>query len=139
MFFTKITEKIEKVKQQPEYVRIRYVWGCVAASMFIVLIIWIFSIASMFKAGKNNLSQETNSNITDIKQQLQELQGGASSLKNISSQSLNAGTEGVGSTDQQGADNFQYPATGSSDSTDSAVPQSNTYSNLQNTNTPLAQ
>ena len=31
----KIKEKIKQINNQPEHIRMRYVWGCVAVSMLI--------------------------------------------------------------------------------------------------------
>ncbi|TAK96682.1 hypothetical protein EPO05_01225 [Patescibacteria group bacterium] len=60
----KISERIEKVRQEPEHVRVRYVWGSVVASMVVVLLIWVVSLkANMAKIkievpASNGLSQE---------------------------------------------------------------------------------
>jgi len=41
--------KIEKIRQKPEHIRVRYVWFCVAVSMIFVLTIWIFSMKSQLQ------------------------------------------------------------------------------------------
>ena len=41
-----LAEKIEEIRQKPEYVRLRYVWFLVALSMTFIFIIWIFSLKS---------------------------------------------------------------------------------------------
>jgi hypothetical protein len=131
----KITEKIEAIREKPEHIRIRYVWGCVMASMFVILIVWFFSIASMLKE-KSGSSQGENSNIADIKQQLQEMQNQTEALKNISSDSLNASSEIINNNVSQNSANSQYPATsntGNADDSESNIPQSNMYSGLSNT------
>ena len=124
-----ISEKIEEIRRQPEHMRIRYVWGCVAISMFIVLILWIFSIASMFAEEKNSSSQTATEIIPSMGEQLQTLKEQAPSLKNLNDQSLTIEDEDATATYQ----GLQY-------STDDAetdnTSQANTYSNLQNTNSP---
>lgn len=47
-----ISEKIGKIRKKPEHVRLRYVWGSVAVSMFFIVIIWIFSLKDSFKETK---------------------------------------------------------------------------------------
>ena len=106
----KFSEKIETIRQQPEYVRVKYVWICVVISMFVVLILWFFSIASMFAEEKNNSSQTTTEIIPGIDEQLQTLQEQAPSLKDLNDQSLTVGDE---------------------DTAISNEPQSNVYSDLQ--------
>ncbi len=44
-----ISDKIEKIRRQPEHVRLRYVWAGVAIVMFFIIIIWIFSLQEAFK------------------------------------------------------------------------------------------
>jgi hypothetical protein len=41
-----IYDKIEEIRQKPEYIRKRYVWFCVIVSMVIVLGIWTLSLKS---------------------------------------------------------------------------------------------
>ncbi len=40
---------IEEVKAKPEHIRHRYVIGCVAASMFFVIIVWSLTVSENFK------------------------------------------------------------------------------------------
>ena len=44
-----IQDWVEEVKQKPEHVRQRYVVGCVAASMFFVIIVWSLTVTEGFK------------------------------------------------------------------------------------------
>ncbi len=44
-----IQDWVEEVKQKPEHVRHRYVVGCVAASMFFVIIVWSLTVTEGFK------------------------------------------------------------------------------------------
>jgi hypothetical protein len=39
-------QKIEKIREKPEHIRLRYVWLAVAISMFFILIIWFLSLRS---------------------------------------------------------------------------------------------
>ncbi len=39
-----IQQKIEEIRQKPESERWKYVWGCVAFSMVLVLMLWVLSL-----------------------------------------------------------------------------------------------
>lgn len=41
---------IEEVKAKPEHIRRRYVFGCVFASMFFVVIVWSLTVSENFKS-----------------------------------------------------------------------------------------
>ena len=51
-------EKIENIREKPETVRLRYVWGLTAFGVFFVIVIWIFSLRVNFSHTK--LVPETN-------------------------------------------------------------------------------
>ncbi len=62
-----ISEKIAQIRKQPEHIRLRWVWGSVAVSMFFIITIWIFSITLIFKEGtaKNEKSTDTTVSLTE--------------------------------------------------------------------------
>lgn len=62
-----ISEKIEEIRKKPEHIRLRYVWGLVAVSMFFVIIIWIFSLKDSFRETKAQ-----NNSFSGIKNGLEE-------------------------------------------------------------------
>jgi len=95
----KISDKIEEIRQQPEHIRLRWVWGAVAVSMLFVLAIWIFSIGSLFK-GEKNTSQES-SNAPDITKQLENLKQQAPSIKDFQDISATKSKEGATSVDTE--------------------------------------
>jgi hypothetical protein len=41
---TRLEKKIQFVREQPELVRMRYLFICLFASMFFILVIWLFSL-----------------------------------------------------------------------------------------------
>ena len=51
----KIRDKIEEIRQQPEHIRIRYVWLSVAMVMIFIIAIWIFSLKVEFNKERNNI------------------------------------------------------------------------------------
>ena len=65
-------EKIEKIRKQPEHIRMRYVWFFVAVSMLFVIILWIFSLTTAKLEVQSNPTESTffNSGIlNDLSQQ----------------------------------------------------------------------
>ncbi len=40
---------IEDIKAKPEHIRHRYVIGCVATSMFFIIIVWSITVSEAFK------------------------------------------------------------------------------------------
>jgi hypothetical protein len=122
LFRMNISEKIARIRRQPEHVRLRYVWGCVAVSMFIVLAIWIFSISAMFRAQKNTPTQEGGA--SDIAKQLQDLKQQAPSLGDFTAEPLTVNGEGVAGG--SGSADFQYPAT----AVEAEIPKASSYDEL---------
>ncbi|MCW1888019.1 MAG: hypothetical protein KIH67_000475 [Candidatus Moranbacteria bacterium] len=41
---TRLEKKIQFIREQPESVRMRYLFICLFASMFFILVIWLFSL-----------------------------------------------------------------------------------------------
>lgn len=92
--FIKISEKIERVRLEPEHVRLRWVWGAVAISMFFILAIWLFSVGSLFQ-GEKTISNEKKSDTTSVTDQLRTLKQKTPSIKDFTDQSLNTDGEGI--------------------------------------------
>ncbi len=119
-----INKKIEIIRKQPDHVRMRWVWFCVASSMAIILILWIFSITSLFVKKENSLNQTTNVNIDNIEQQLRGLREQASSIKDMGSEMLDSvDTESA----EKATDGTPYPTT---EAAPNETAQSNVYSDL---------
>ena len=122
-------DKIEEIRRKPEHIRVRYVWACVAVSMFMVLAIWALSIKSkiyQYKtedsgqvAGQSSIFdelKEQKSSLDEYQQQMTEIKDTMSSSlqeaqnqQNISEQiKSQMGTEG---------DSMEYENTPNSDPT----------------------
>lgn len=54
-----IERKIEAIRQEPEHVRIRYVWGMVAMVMVIVFFVWITNLRESFRTSGTGDDIET--------------------------------------------------------------------------------
>lgn len=117
-----ISEKIEEIRQQPRHIRERYVWGCVAASMVLIVTIWFFSIAAMFK---RDLPATQAGDMESLKQQLQSVNKQAPSLNDLEKQVTGTGGEGILNKEpsQENTD-LQYPLPTQTNE----VPQSSAYS-----------
>jgi len=78
-------EKIEEIRQQPEHVRMRYVFGCLFISMLFIFGIWILSLGESFRNiskdvpgvvenGKKMLPNEQIPSLDDLLQKATPLQ-----------------------------------------------------------------
>lgn len=61
-----IWEKIEWVREQPEHIRMRYVFGCLAVSMTFVIGIWLLSLKESF----GNISRDVSNTAEKGQEQL---------------------------------------------------------------------
>ena len=118
-----IQEKIAQIRLEPEHIRLRYVWGAVAISMFFIVGIWIFSMGFLFQ-GDSIISNPESSTIPDIVQQLQDLKQQAPSIKDFSDQPLVNSDEGISNASIE--TEFNYPATAN----EPEIPQASAYSKL---------
>lgn len=118
-----IKEKIKEINSQPENVRMRYVWGCVAVSMLVIFVVWIFSIVSMF-SGRKNISED-NSGMANIQEQLNNIKEQAPSLKSLGEQPLNIGAGESPAKQNSNSSQETIP-----NNTATEIPQSETYSKL---------
>ena len=52
-----ILEKIDKIREKPEHIRMRYVWGFVFSFIIVIIFIWIVSLKSNFEnIGKKDVN-----------------------------------------------------------------------------------
>ncbi|XLQ20563.1 MAG: hypothetical protein ACKUBY_02145 [Candidatus Moraniibacteriota bacterium] len=72
--FDKIEKKVEEVRQQPEEIRIRYVWGSVAITMFFVIFIWLLSMKINFLQVSN--TNESTEAVEDLQRRIDTLNNG---------------------------------------------------------------
>ena len=78
-----LNEKIKEIRNKPEYVRIRYVWGAVGVCMFFILALWIFSIKDTIKTMGGQV-KSSGSCMTDFKKKFDGLsEGKAPSIKEM--------------------------------------------------------
>lgn len=118
-----LAQKIEEIRKQPDHVRERYVWGCVIASMTLILTIWFFSLVAMFKKDNPQTGPDGIDNLTS---QLKSVGQQAPSLKDLGQQPIGIENEGVVSKNSADESNeLQYPVPSKEDE----IPQSAAYSN----------
>jgi predicted PurR-regulated permease PerM len=127
-----IKEKIEQINKQPEYVRRRYMWGCLTFSMIIIVIFWFFSIFSTFK--NNIVATPTNNQaVTNLNDQINAIKEQAAGLKEgINDQSIESLKE-TSSENQQNTSNSINSS--SLENSASKIPESSSYSKLPKPNT----
>jgi hypothetical protein len=64
-----INRKLDEIRQKPEHIRIRYVWGAVAVSMVVIFTVWIFSLKASFRSA--TLESQQNP-VPGIREQIEE-------------------------------------------------------------------
>lgn len=69
--FDKIEKKVADIREQPEHVRMRYVWLAVSVAMFLIIFIWLVSLRTSFLQIHNDPTSQQN--IDDIKKRINEL------------------------------------------------------------------
>ncbi len=69
--FSKIEKKIDNIREQPEHIRIRYVWLAVGVTMFLVIFIWLISIRTSFIQVQDDAKSKQN--IENIKKRINKL------------------------------------------------------------------
>lgn len=117
-----INKKIEEIRQQPEHIRLRWVWGAVAVSMFFIIIVWIFSLSDSIGKIK---SSNNNNELPDMKQSFEEIQSIKENTPSISdiekdlntneSSKQNLNSEGVNSKPEiNSSENYQTNSTNNS-------------------------
>jgi hypothetical protein len=80
-----LSEKIQKIRTEPESVRLRYVWGCVFISMLIIIIIWILSVSLLFKQQQGTTD---NLNFEKIKNDINSIKKTSPSLEDLSKDNI---------------------------------------------------
>lgn len=70
-------EKIEWIRKQPEHIRMRYVFGCLAVSMAFIVGIWLLSLKESFRS----ISKDVPAAVEQSKELLPD--GGTPSLSDL--------------------------------------------------------
>ncbi|MFA5986427.1 MAG: hypothetical protein WC819_03705 [Parcubacteria group bacterium] len=52
--FDKIEKKIHDIQNEPEHIRLRYLWGAVLISMMLIVFIWVMSLKTTFLQVRND-------------------------------------------------------------------------------------
>ena len=77
-----LQDKIEEIRQKPEHMRLRYVWGLTAVSLLIIIILWLFSIKSRQDDSLDPVLDSDQENIINqLGEQKQSLQNAAGQMK----------------------------------------------------------
>lgn len=99
-----INNKIDEIRNKPEYIRVRYVWGAVAICMFFILVLWIFSVKDLFN-NMNIQSESSGSCLTDIKKDFEEQGSKTPSIREIMDQAGQRMEEGIANNQQPTTNN----------------------------------
>lgn len=80
--FDQIEKKVEDIRKQPEHIRVRYVWGAVAITMFFVIFIWLLSMKTNFTQLNND--PETQESIDELQKRIDEMNVGGTTSDSVS-------------------------------------------------------
>ena len=69
--FDKIEKKVDNIREQPEHIRMRYVWLAVGVTMFLIIFIWLISLRTSFLQIHNDPTSQQD--IDNIKKRINEL------------------------------------------------------------------
>jgi hypothetical protein len=107
-----ISEKIDHIRQQPERIRMRYVWICTIVSMVFVLVIWIFSLVASKEPEENPaVSQSTREMFENLSSQKKSMESTAGEIGDVmnkvqqQSQSMPQGEDITSSPGEEGMNN----------------------------------
>lgn len=75
-----LERKIEEIRKKPEHIRLRYVYGMMAVSMFFIILLWIFSYTTDTKKN-SSLELKNREIIRDFQEQKKSLQDTAEKAK----------------------------------------------------------
>jgi hypothetical protein len=123
-----ISRKLDEIREKPEHIRLRYVWGAVTVSMILVVIIWIFSMKEAFRLTQ---TEGESSSFSELKKQFDAQKENIPSYEDMMGQPP-GGTE-QDSIENMGTDQFapnnnameRQPATNNNNS----APENNNSSN----------
>ncbi|EKE11511.1 MAG: hypothetical protein ACD_15C00066G0006 [uncultured bacterium] len=98
-----LAEKIEKIKKEPEHIRLRYIWFCVFISMFFIIMLWIFSL----QIGNTEKRSET-SDVLDLDSLGSRIEQERETLKEINENIKNSSDEIISQNSESKIDeNFE--------------------------------
>ncbi len=69
--FDKLEAKIHEIREQPEHIRMRYVWGALVISMGFIIFIWLLSMRMSFFKMTNDMKKKQTPN--DIQKRIEEI------------------------------------------------------------------
>lgn len=137
-----VQNKIEEIRRQPEYIRLRWAWGLTAICMVFVLMIWIFSMSRQNSQWEiPNLTSEQQSVFDSLGQQGQSLSNSAGQINNLmqnQSQNTNQGSNSNQSAGQSSGNTGQSLIPDQSDSNSNLTPDQtdNSSSNTSSSSLP---
>jgi hypothetical protein len=81
----KIEQKIEKIRREPEHIRLRYIYGIIAVFMVFVVVLWFFSFFTNIKQDDAISKLNAQKIIDDFQAQKKSLQD----IGNVTRNSIN--------------------------------------------------
>ena len=82
-----IFNKIDEIRRQPDYIRLRWAWGLTAVGMFFIVIIWMISFSAQISSLKSEEKTVDNINngsaMQELSAQKKSIEDATSQLKNV--------------------------------------------------------
>ncbi|HAT74261.1 MAG: hypothetical protein US30_C0012G0058 [Candidatus Moranbacteria bacterium GW2011_GWF2_36_839] len=82
-----IFNKIDEIRRQPDYIRLRWAWGLTAVGMFFIVIIWMISFSAQISSLKSEEKPTENisngSAMQELSAQKKSIEDATSQLKNV--------------------------------------------------------
>ncbi|NTW29991.1 MAG: hypothetical protein HGB34_01000 [Candidatus Moranbacteria bacterium] len=92
-----IERKIGEIRQEPEYVRTRYVWIAVTVVMSLIFIFWVVSLRDNFRRSSEKdarvLRTVVPSSVTDLKDQGQSVMHNLDEAKSLYEEGLSGAAQ----------------------------------------------
>jgi hypothetical protein len=95
-----IGRKVEEIRQEPEFVRVRYVWAAVAVVMVLIFSFWVMTLRSGFRA---SAPADVKSIQDAIPASMKDIESQGESISDMMNASESLSDEGVGGSVQNPA------------------------------------
>lgn len=120
-----ILHKIEEIRQQPEHIRLRWVWGLTATFMLGVLLLWAILLKSQTANFSEGLHPEDSNFSAEFDQQKKSIKDVVGQLNNATNSPSSAAAPASGNSPANAGEGFNVNSDPNADVNQTANPSSN--------------